>query len=842
MTTINKHSASPSYLGDPQHFSFPDSDNKAKSESEKVIERAGSIFIKSIPKVSPFPKEESVHSASLDIKDRNESNSSHENMDVINKKDRYTRNNELVAKRPSLKPVDSIRESYAQRGYLRNTLLRKYHEQLATGKTDENTDEEMDEKTIDNLRKLNSLRSLHTLRSTRSNRSYSTIILHRENSLQSSIASKVSQNTEKIEEETETEEKMELDSLKESPIVEHHSVLPSRRVSKIVKTFDDIPENAAVSEQTYPTYNPIEKTISNTDTLEIPRRSSKRLRRKLSSDSKRSGSLRVPPRRARLNGDSIRSIQTLATEVKSDLHKSGFKSVDFASLDLLLQELLEVTESNEEFRSDDSVSKKSLTRKSTTRESSRKGSISSRKVTKGGYKDNGSTKAASRVSSIKVVNKHNAIPSIDTEVSEFQIIKPFELRNSLSRRISVKRSLSMLNNEMKQMNTNKELPEINHKNKNCELKRSNAIKRRPRIVELLINLISSLKQASKKVWYGITKSSKKVSFKKQSKQFKRNSVKGKKISQPKLVDISKTPFETHNLHKSDIPIKTVPIMTSPNKANNKSIGSLSTIESEELDMDGVEKDQLVVLWKHYLSNSVVNRVDMKLEAANAIQLQRVKSSQSTKSKRKSIEIIEKKEADRLLSRYVESVVSSSESSKSGPLSLTGLSQDSSSTFDTEKINESFDKVLFGDSESLAPTYSTFLCGKDRKVSSPSSWSTVSTNMSDCTGSTSSDTASHENYTDTDTDIDRSSISTIEEEGSSYQSRSHSSSISSQEEIGEQFSLVHDVKSVTTGSFRMSSLKHSPNMRDLHSFHTARGGDSSSPSRTSSTFSFQPSVY
>ncbi|TID15407.1 hypothetical protein CANINC_004372 [Pichia inconspicua] len=837
MNTITKHSASPSYLGDPTQFSFPNPTHSLKMNSqEKLVERAGSIFIKSIPKVLPFPKNDLSTDSSGSTETKFNITLEERNIHKFNTFDESQMNNKtsilkdnLIAKRPSLRPVNSTKQSKSPTGYLRSSLLQKYHEQLATGKVaNDFVALEVDDNTLDNVTKLNSIRSLQTLRSVRSKKSLDIIVLHREDSFQNSVSSNFSEKHLKEEERVEEQiRKTGYHPALSNKITEHHNhspQTPERNASRRLKPFENIPEQEVVVD--HRRSNSEQNLTSDIDLLEIPRRSSKRLRRNPSTLTSRSRKYRksnTSVRGTRLNGSSIKSIKTLASEIQTDLHKNRFKSVDFANLDLLLQELLEL--------SDEKTSLESLVNVADIK-NKRQNSFLSGKIFNDVHENNESMKVSSRVSSTKFKSGHNGIPSVDTEISEFQIIKPFELRNSLNRRISVKRNLSVFSKEIKQISTGKENPKLNENTRDCELKRSNAVKRKPRIVELLINLLSYLKKASKKVWYGINRNSKRITFRKQS--IKKNSAEDKKISKPILIDVNKTPFRTEVLSQNDTPIDSRSKLIASKKVSTKSVNSLSTIDSEGFDIDGVEKDQLVVLWKHYLSNSIVNRVDMKLEANNAIHLERVKSSQSTKSKKKSIAKIETEQVDRLLSRYVGSIASSNESSTSGPLSLTGLSKGSTSSFDTEEINQTFDKVLFGDNESLSPTYSTFLCSKNRNVSSTSSWSTLST---DKTNSLTSVTPS-----DTDSDTEHSSISTIEEEDSSYHSQSRTSSISSHEDTEEQFSFVHHGKPIATENIRLSSLKHSPNMIDLHSFHTARSDYSHSPSRTSSTFSFQPSVY
>lgn len=820
MATTNNHSSSPSYLGDLTQFAFPSSENKAKAEETAItIERVGSIFIKSgMPKMLPFPSDNQTILKELgDSKVSNGSTfSAEEDIKSLNTVDTYKSTDEkgfkhstieeLVAKRPSLRPINSVHSPNKANGLLRNNLLTKY--KIENEKTELQEDEEGKLAKVNsiknnvNLVKLNSLRSARSLRSMKSLRSIrnrGTISMHHANSIERSI---------------------------------------SPDLSKHVLQFNDIPENEVVHSASYSSLKQRIESIPDIENLQIPRRSPRRLLTKTSvsrASSKLSRSLSVSSKRSRLNGESLKSIQTLATEIKSNLHKKGFKSVDFTSLDILLQELMDLTEDNAEISSRKSQSRKgSGNRKISGQSNSKKNSIH-RKQSSCSNLNNGSPET-SRVSSLKLRTKHNDVASINTDVSEFKIVKPFEIKRNLSRRFSVKRNISMLSDEFQKVNRNsKETMDNEQQNKKCELKRSNAIKRRPRIIEMLINLIESLKSASKKIWVGITRSSKKVNFKKTKKKGVRNL----EVSAPVLVDIHKTAFEGHNLYNSSVPRKTVPIMHAQGEVN-KSVGimetaGLSTVESNEYKLDGVEQDQLVLLWKHYLSNSIVNRVDMKMETANAVQLQRLKSVQSVKSKRKSIQILQKEEISRLLSQYVRSETSSSASSQSGPLSLTGFNSGSSSTFNTEEIERSFDAVLFGDTGSIAPTYSTFI---DDHSKSTSSWSTVNTDTSYQTGS------STDSYSDTysDSDTDRSSVSTIDEEDSEYYNRSKASTVSSHEEAKERFSLINGGKSIAA-SFQVTGLKYSPSMRNLHSFQSANEiNHSGLPSRTSSMFSFQRSVY
>lgn len=530
----------------------------------------------------------------------------------------------------------------------------------------------------------------------------------------------------------------------------------------------------------------------NIDDLEIPRRSSKRvsqmIKRNPSKNISRMNTIRshnsantISRRTSKRDADRVKrslSIQTLASDVRKSIQGRSFKSVDFGALDKLLEELLDVQTSSSE-SSERSLSLKSVRKRSISRHSTRSSN-------------------SSRASSVHNLNREAADNGNFFVANAYTpLIKPFSAsengNRSVKRVVSLKRSLSSMQKSLQPetMIYNKELPKIVEEDK-CELKRSNAVKYKNRFIESIILLLDTIKRFGKRVINNFKVSSKKVvGIKRGKSMMKRSkSVKDLKIGQPVPVDIHQTAFKTHNLNTETVSRKTFSVGGSSSDNTNERIllnsKHLSTIESINEDTNetngssNVENDQIVLLWKHYLSTCIANRVDMKLELVNANNLERVKSIQSNSSKLSSVN--EKQEIERLMDKYVASESSSrSDTIKKG-------NGDISKSFDWFASLE-----LLNSSELLSEK--SFDHNDDNNSSSDSEWSTIMT-----------DGINNLDYEDS------SSISTIEEE--------HEADILTDEEYDNGLmNLGDEIKknSATTNDISKSSqsnIKNSVGMLNL----------------------------
>ena len=700
--TSSQHNAKPSYFGDQLRYEFPSSSEESliseKEHSPVIIERAGSIFIKSgIPKVSPFPTiedenkveevlskkygtqsttslpieekldelediaeieigeetenvkekgEEKVEDIETSIESRKRANSEESHYNDSLYEDKSITEASLIRKRPSLKAVNSISSSKFVNPYLRRSVLRKYKGEV-----------EKD----DVLGKF----------------------------------------VEQLEKEVEP--------------------------SNINNTINDTTINTM-----------------NTDDLEIPRRSSKRvsqmIKRNPSKNISRMNTIRshnsantISRRTSKRDADRVKrslSIQTLASDVRKSIQGRSFKSVDFGALDKLLEELLDVQTSSSE-SSERSLSLKSVRKRSISCHSTRSGN-------------------SNRVNSAHNLNRE-ATDNDDVFVANAYtpLIKPFSATENgsgnVKRVVSLKRSLSSMQKSLQPetMIYNKELPKIVEEDK-CELKRSNAVKYKNRFIESIILLLDTIKRFGKRVINNFKVSSKKVVGIKRGKSVMKRSksVKDLKIGQPVPVDIHQTAFKTHNLNTETVSRKTFSVGGSSSDNTNERIllnsKHLSTIESINEDTNetngssNVENDQIVLLWKHYLSTCIANRVDMKLELVNANNLERVKSIQSNSSKLSSVN--EKQEIERLMDKYVASENSSrSDTIKKGDGDINSKSFDWFASFESLNSSELLSEKSFDHND-------------DNNSSSDSEWSTIMT-----------DGINNLDYEDS------SSISTIEEE-------------------------------------------------------------------------------
>lgn len=844
MSSSNIHSAKPSYFGDLLNYEFPSSSSSFSSSSTSdqlvasihtnknnvsavIIERAGSIFIKSgIPRVTPFPTlaneretasnvydkhskadfglahlsnldeqqsiiSESEHNVSKnetvkyfeneteDLKNHVEEpkeNKDTEDVEVEIKNEQSQKNSpnsrgrsgtdeshydeelaplhktaDLLKKRPSLKPVNSMNTNdLLVNPYFRRSLIRKYKLEV-----------ENDEILGDRVKSLGFVEKNTEIK-----------------------------NNEQEQTEGDVTEQVDLAQDDETAplLIEEETVTESSTLPPLVK---------------------IENNDKNE--LKIPRRSSKRLRNAMNTGTVRLRNISRADsinKTTRLNRSSIRSIQTLASEIRTSLHNQGTKSVDFSNLDKLLAELLELKRSSDEEEGFDE---------------SRKNSVSIKEME---INDNGSDLS-------------------------FAVVKPFNMNHrSISRRTTLRKSLSTVsfkvNNQIKNSPNDtiledvKPLPKfVNIENNDvevCELKRSNAIKRKSGIMAGLIILYQILKEFGRRCKRVFKISKKKVvSFgNKQHRNKKEESVKNKVISEPVLIDIHEVPqFKSHNLYKST----SKDTIRTSNSSKNKESGNtslktlvplsktLSAIESgdeiaSELNNSGdVEKDQLIVLWRYYLSKSITNRIDMKTDLSKINQLGRMQSVQSNSSKITKF----KKEKDiaieRIMDKYITSRTSSisltTADSGEGPLNVDAISIN---LFD-ENVNAS-----------------QFTLGLN-KLSG-----TVKTNATTSTGWSTIETGDEELHSDSISGgNDVSSISTIEEESSNF--NSISSSVSSLDHHYDEYSFMAEdddearnlggkdrrMPSTTSselvfmgerntihGSFRSSNMKPSFRIMDLQS--------------------------
>lgn len=740
---MSGHTAKPSYFGNLSQFEFPVERESQSYNSDKTsnashinIERAGSIFIKSgLAKVSPFPS----------LKDRTLENIINERPrtsditleDVATKNmDGYCRNEQDVSCEQ-----DATKN---RRGISAQTEDRETKTHINQGSTDESHYEPslLDSHKKSVLKKRPSLNPKDSISRTKSlvnpyvRRSF----------------------IRKYKDEVQGDD------------------LLSKRIKSL-----SIPA-ATVNEGT-PLLSVAKSDIEN---LQIPKRSSKRLQNfeKPLTKSNNQGTIsRTSQKKIKLNGDSIRSLQTLASDIKTSLgHKGDPKSVDFAALDQLLEELLELN--------------------SHSLESSRKSSKSSSTFSQ----TDGLIKAPCEIEHIENLSPKNQGEKEDGNEKAGNInVKPFNTHKSIRRAPSIKRSVSVLSKEInmasanQQTAYNKPLPKISEEKESiCELKRSNAVRRKPRIIEAIINILQVIKRLSKKCWKSIKTSSRRaVSFRRTpSVNKRRTSVRGKRIGEPVLIDIKDSPFKSHVVDGS----YSKPGGESAKRNGNSSTETLlpvsnmiSNLKSGEDEGDDtrlnssgdVEDDQLVILWKHYLSKSIASRIDMKMDISQINHLERVKSIQSKSSNRVSIDKIERQEVEKLIEKYVASAETSRSSSiLSGPLTINDSSLanlDSSSEFSFAPETP-YKKQKSWMSSSATPSSTS------RTTSTSTSTSTYTTT------SESSDWSTFGSGYDGNSSDDgnSTSISTIEEENSDfYNSASKRSSMSSVEDF------FHDDCSVNT---------------------------------------------
>lgn len=746
--TSSQHNAKPSYFGDQLRYEFPSSSEESliseKEQSPVIIERAGSIFIKSgIPKVSPFPTIEDEKKVE-EVLSKKYGTQSTTSLPIEEKLDELEDVAEIEigeetdnVKEKGEKKVEDMETSVESRKRA-NTEESHYNESLYEDKS-------ITKASL--IRKRPSLKAVNSISSSKFVNPY----------LRRSVLRKYKGEVEKDE-------------------------VLGKFVEQLEKEVEPSNINNTINDTTFNTMN--------TDDLEIPRRSSKRvsqmIKRNPSKDVSRMNTIRshntISRRTSKRDANRVKrslSIQTLASDVRKSIQGRSFKSVDFGALDKLLEELLDVQTSSSE-SSERSLSLKSVRKRSISRHSSRSSN-------------------SSRVSSVHNLNRE-AADNDDVFVANAYtpLIKPFtasENRNgNVKRVVSLKRSLSSIQKSLQPetMIYNKELPKIVEEDK-CELKRSNAVKYKNRFIESIILLLDTIKRFGKRLVNNFKVSSKKVvGIKRGKSMMKRSkSVKDLKIGQPVPVDIHQTAFKTHNLNTETVSRKTFSVGGSSSDNTNERIllnsKQLSTIESINEDTNetngssNVENDQIVLLWKHYLSTCIANRVDMKLELVNANNLERVKSIQSNSSKLSSVN--EKQEIERLMDKYVASESSSrSDTIKKGDGDINSKSFDWFASLESLNSSELLSKKSFDHND-------------DNNSSSDSEWSTIMT-----------DGINNLDYEDS------SSISTIEEE--------HEADILADEEYDNGLmNLGDEIKknSTTTNDiskFMQSNIKNSVGMLNL----------------------------
>lgn len=746
--TSSQHNAKPSYFGDQLRYEFPSSSEESliseKEQSPVIIERAGSIFIKSgIPKVSPFPTIEDEKKVE-EVLSKKYGTQSTTSLPIEEKLDELEDVAEIEigeetdnVKEKGEKKVEDMETSVESRKRA-NTEESHYNESLYEDKS-------ITKASL--IRKRPSLKAVNSISSSKFVNPY----------LRRSVLRKYKGEVEKDE-------------------------VLGKFVEQLEKEVEPSNINNTINDTTFKTMN--------TDDLEIPRRSSKRvsqmIKRNPSKDVSRMNTIRshntISRRTSKRDANRVKrslSIQTLASDVRKSIQGRSFKSVDFGALDKLLEELLDVQTSSSE-SSERSLSLKSVRKRSISRHSSRSSN-------------------SSRVSSVHNLNRE-AADNDDVFVANAYtpLIKPFtasENRNgNVKRVVSLKRSLSSIQKSLQPetMIYNKELPKIVEEDK-CELKRSNAVKYKNRFIESIILLLDTIKRFGKRLVNNFKVSSKKVvGIKRGKSMMKRSkSVKDLKIGQPVPVDIHQTAFKTHNLNTETVSRKTFSVGGSSSDNTNERIllnsKQLSTIESINEDTNetngssNVENDQIVLLWKHYLSTCIANRVDMKLELVNANNLERVKSIQSNSSKLSSVN--EKQEIERLMDKYVASESSSrSDTIKKGDGDINSKSFDWFASLESLNSSELLSKKSFDHND-------------DNNSSSDSEWSTIMT-----------DGINNLDYEDS------SSISTIEEE--------HEADILADEEYDNGLmNLGDEIKknSTTTNDiskFMQSNIKNSVGMLNL----------------------------
>jgi hypothetical protein len=775
----NSHIAKPSYIGDLLNYEFPSSEeisindeSKSRKSSPKIIERAGSIFIKSgIPKVTPFPtsEDEANFEKKYNQKYGNLKHNLHipldnseENLFKEKEIENHVNENkeeEEEAEKPELEKNEKIEEEQDSRSEINSLKQIEEFKQSISTKSRSNTEESQYEESLKNSEKADLLRKRPSLKPVHS----------------------ISSNQLLVN-----------PYLRRSLLRKHkNEVINDEILSKRIKSIGSIGSNKIkpVDEMTPLIQKNIE--ITNTEGLQIPRRSSKRLKnisnykKPESKDISRKST--ISGKKSKLNSTSLRSIQTLASDIRISMHDKNAKSVDFASLDKLLEELLELKSSSSTANSIDS-------------------SLSIRKIKHDVNSEENNDD-----------NSRNGDEKNTKDNLSSSIVEPFHVHKSISRKSSLQRSLPSLSMKLKNnSNTindyNKPLPKIFDNSANdtkesevCELKRSNAVRRKSRLVAGLLILIEAIKKLGKKLMTKIKVSKNKIiSFKSNNKLINRKtSIRGKKIGEPKLIDIHNTTFRTHNIHKTETK-KTTPISeVTKNKLNEKISfatlvpidKSLSTINSEdenifELDNNTTaEKDQLIILWKHYLSQSIMNRVDMKFDISKLNHFERVKSIQSNSSRRKSINYHERTEIQKIMDKYIESsesitsTTSRTSTSIFAPLSVGDLNTDSLNVGSELSLSQNKELENKGTTRSTDST-STL----NTNTSSSTGWSTIGTESSE------EDRYRFNNNTNNHGQDDHSSISTIEEEDTDFnQSISSKSSISSLDDVyDDEYSSISDV--------------------------------------------------
>ncbi|KAG0683152.1 hypothetical protein C6P42_001719 [Pichia californica] len=540
-----------------------------------------------------------------------------------------------------------------------------------------------------------------------------------------------------------------------------------------------------------------------TEELKIPRRSSKRVTR---FGGFSTGSIL-----------RYKSVNTLNSSNGIKRSNNSFKSVDMSGLDNLLGEL--------------------LTYKDVTRKSSGVDSIN--KLNKTPARSPTTKKSTRIVSNLNQIQEHKKLEILDSDSTS---IKPFDVSKSIHKSRSLARSISNASEEIELLkkhqydpstatsssrgsntktNTNvstntqynKPLPKVKEEKhvEKCELKRSNAVKRKWVLIEYLINIFNSIKNASKKSWRLIKGSFKKnVLFRRKSLIKKDRNVVKVKISDPVLVDINETAFKSQVLNKSTHPsiskklkeneeynesLKSISNKSSPLFSNGGRMSSISgksgsisgsystdskngksnqdnenILETEilsekrlstipsiselgEMNEFDEKNKQLVMLWRHYLGISIKNRIDMKVDLNKVNMIERIKAIQSDLSRKKSLDINGKIEIEKIMQKYV--------------------------TYDNTSRSSTISTGIITSPLSFKGNNRRFTNG------SGNSWATV-------------DSSNEEyEYVSVNDDYgysDRSSISTIGEESSDFdgiRSGSTLSSMSDLSDVYDEYSLLSD---------------------------------------------------
>lgn len=606
--------------------------------------------------------------------------------------------------------------------------------------------------------------------------------------------------------------------------------------------------------------------VINKDALVIPRRSSKRNLARFNSFQRRTNSLlRL---RSKINrSDSKKSIKTLSSNNAAD--KNTFKSVDMTGLDNLLNDLINYKESSKLGSQSRSVSLNSKPTLNDIHEGhennfaesiSKDESFGTSKIKPFNVSRSLSRKKSLARSISTVSNELNSITdktSISTRSHANKPLPPLPGQDFQRVQVTPKRAdsssskyssntnsgtthqVSILNLGGRPPSTptsnNNSSSSNNHSNiqpppsstytssnyqgsvsadhsEKCELKRSNAVKRKSIFIESLIEIYRALKRGIKKCWRIIKNPNKRgVIFQ------RKRSIKSKdskvKISNPVLVDITETAFKNHMINSSSMDnIKSAKAVVGIKQTNNKSVrgvspafsttgssllnpGRLSTIVSvsgNEAEVEDASKisllkeddvglgdmnDQLVVLWKHYLKTTIRNRIDMKVDIDKINFIERVKSIHSLSSRRNSLDEKGKLEVEKLMDKYI----TSGESSRCS--TMTGYGSESMVT--ALEYNDG----ISNRSESIAQSTSSRLSGN--------TWKTIES----------------EGETGSETD-DVSSISTIEEEGSG----STISSISGDHDVSDvydDYSMISDEEEVAIVSNDNSNSNSNDYSNDIY---------------------------